>query len=165
MSDITGDAFTIHAAEEIIAAIEHVGKTAAQEQIGKALEITDEGAILGSDSTTPDNFIGIVKAVSGEGRATFAKSRMVNDLVTGADPTEAPYYDGNVDVPAGRAMTVERNCITYILMDDGDIEVGDLIKPAADGKFTKANAMADAVGRAYSIKDANSIVRAYIHAY
>lgn len=165
MSDITGDAFTIHAAEEIVAAIEHMGKTAAQEQVGKALEITDEGAILGTASTTPDNFIGIVKAVSGEGRASFAKARMVNDLVTGADPTEAPYYDGNVDVPAGRAMTVERNCITYVLMDDGDIEIGDLIKPAADGKFTKASAMSDAVGRAYSIKDSNSIVRAYIHAY
>lgn len=165
MSDITGDAFTVHAAEEITAAIEHVGKTAAQEQIGKALEITADGAVIGSASTTPDNFIGIVKAVSGEGRASFAKSRMVNDPVIGADPTLAPYYDGNVDVPAGRAMTVDRNCVTYVLMDDADIKVGDLIKPAADGKFTKATAMADAVGRAYSIKNANSVVRAYIHAY
>jgi len=165
MSDITGDAFTIHAAEEIVAAIEHVGKTASQEQIGKSLEITSDGAVMGSASTTPDNFIGIVKAVSGEGRASFAQSRMVNDPVTGADPTLAPYYDGNVDVPAGRAMTVDRNCITYVLMDDKDIEVGDLIKPAADGKFTKASSMSEAVGRAYSIKNANSVARVYIHAY
>lgn len=165
MSDILGNSLTVHAAEEIIAAIEHLGTTAAQEQVGKALEITADGAILGTSNTTPDNFIGIVKAVSGEGRAHFAKSKMVNDLVTGADPTEAPYYDGNVDVPEGRGMTVERNCVTYVLMDDTDIEVGDLIKPAADGKFTKASAISEAVGRAYSTKDVNDVARVYIGAY
>ena len=39
MSDITGDAITIHAAEKIEDAIEHVGYTSSQQQVGKAIKL------------------------------------------------------------------------------------------------------------------------------
>ena len=60
-------------------------------------------------------------------------------------------------------MTVERNCVTYVLMN-GDIKAGELIGCAADGKFKKVTAIADAVGRAYSANDANNVARVYIRA-
>ena len=43
MADTTGNEFTIVAAERIEKAIEKLGKTAAIDNIGKALEITDTG--------------------------------------------------------------------------------------------------------------------------
>ena len=165
MSDITGDAFTIHAAETIEKAIEHVGKTSSQEQIGKAIAIKDDGtgAIMATADDNAKTFIGVVKAASGESQATFAQSRMVNDAVTGANPTMAPYYQGDVTIPEGKAMTVERNCVTYVLME-GDIKAGELIGCAANGKFKKVTAIADAVGRAYSANNANNVARVYIRA-
>ena len=74
MSDITGDAFTIHAAETIEKAIEHVGKTASQQQVGKAIAIKNDGtgAVLAGASDNATTFIGVVKAASGESQATFA---------------------------------------------------------------------------------------------
>ena len=74
MSDITGDAITVHAAEDIIAAIEPVGKTSAKQQLVKAIEMTATGAKLASASTKPEDFIGVVKAVSGEGIMNYAQS-------------------------------------------------------------------------------------------
>ena len=163
MSDITGDAFTIHAKEDLVNAIEHVGKTSSQMQVGKALALDgdDEGVRFAKDGDTGKEFIGIVKAASGEAMATFAQSRMVNDPVNGANPTLAPYYDGNVTVPAGKAVTVERNCISYVMMAE-DVQAGQLIKPADDGLFAVADDIDEAVGRAYSANDSNNIARCYI---
>lgn len=165
MSDITGDAFTIHAKETIVNAIEHVGKTAAQMQVGKAIALDgdDDGARLATADDDVSTFIGIVKAASGESQATFAASRMINDAVTGADPTMAPYYQGNVTIPEGKAMTVERNCITYVLMSE-DVKAGELIACDADGKFKPTSDASAAVGRAYSANDANDVARVYIRA-
>jgi len=164
MSDITGDAFVVYAAEEIKDAIEHVGKTSSQMQVGKGIKIFDETGVTKSvDGTKADEFIGVVKAVSGEAQLSFAQTRMVNDPVNGANPTFAPYYDGNVTVPAGKALTIERNCITYVLAD-GDIEAGDLIGCAAGGKFKAVDDITKAVGRAYGAPDANDVVRVYIRA-
>ena len=163
MSDITGDAFTIHAKEDLVNAIEHIGKTSSQMQVGKALALDgdDEGVRFAKDGDNAEQFIGIVKAASGEAMATFAQARMINDPVNGANPTYAPYYDGNVTVPAGKAVTVERNCITYVLMAE-DIQAGQLIKPADDGLFAVCDDVADAVGRAYSANDSNNVARVYI---
>ena len=164
MSDITGDAFVVYAADKIEDAIEHVGKTSSQMQVGKGIAIKDETGVTKSGaSTTAKEFIGVVKAVSGEAQVGFGTARMINDVVTGADPTVAPYFTGNVTVPAGKALTIERNCITYVLAD-GDIEAGDLIGCAADGKFKAVDTVAEAVGRAYGAPDANDVVRVYIRA-
>ena len=165
MSDITGDAFTIHVKETIVNAIEHVGKTSSQMQVGKAIALDgdDDGARLAIASDDPSTFIGIVKAASGESQATFAASRMINDAVTGADPTMAPYYQGNVTIPEGKAITVERNCVTYVLMSE-DVKAGELITCDADGKFKPTSDASKAVGRAYSANDANDVARVYIRA-
>ena len=45
-----------------------------------------------------------------------------------------------------------------------NIKAGELIGCAADGKFKKVTAIADAVGRAYSANDANNVARVYIRA-
>lgn len=167
MSDITGDAFVVYAAEDIENAIEHVGKTSRQEQIGKGIAIKDETGVTKSVSgTTADKFIGVVKAVSGEAQLSFAKTRMINDPVNGANPTYAPYFDGNVTVPAGKALTIERNCVTYVFADETEekIAAGDLIGCADEGRFKKVTAVADAVGRAYGAANANGVIRAYIRA-
>ena len=50
MSDITGDSISIQAAEKIENAIEHVGYTSSQQQVGKAIQVTETGAKL-ADST------------------------------------------------------------------------------------------------------------------
>lgn len=165
MSDITGDAFTIHVKETIVNAIEHVGKTSSQMQVGKAIALDgdDDGARLAIADDDPSTFIGIVKAASGESQATFAASRMINDAVTGADPTMAPYYQGNVTIPEGKAITVERNCVTYVLMSE-DVMAGELITCDADGKFKPTSDASKAVGRAYSANDANDVARVYIRA-
>ena len=93
---------------------------------------------------------------------------MLGNPVTGANPTHAPYYLGNVTVLAGQALTVERNCITYVLADEeGDeIKFGDLIGCAANGKFKKVTDVDKAVGRAYSNQADNryNVIRAYIEA-
>lgn len=178
MSDITGDAFVVYAAEELTNAIEHVGKTSSQEQIGKAIEIKDQtGVKIATNNAKADKFIGVVKAASGEAQVGFGSARMINDIVTGADPTVAPYFTGNVTIPAGKALTIERNCITYVFADETVpenataeqreaiiIKAGDLIGCAANGKFKKVSAIADAVGRAYSSSNANGVIRAYIRA-
>ena len=88
---------------------------------------------------------------------------MVNDAVTGANPTMAPYYQGNVTIPEGKAMTVERNCVTYVLMSE-DVMAGELIACDADGKFKPTSDASKAVGRAYSANDANDVARVYIRA-
>jgi len=165
MSDITGDAFVVYAAETLEKAIEHVGKTSSQEQIGKAIAIKDEtGVKIATASDDATTFIGIVKAASGEAQVGFASARMINDVVTGADPTVAPYFTGDVTIPQGKALTIERNCISYVFGDE-DIKAGDLIKCAADGKFTTADDLSDgAVGRAYSSANSNGVIRAYIRA-
>lgn len=161
MADTTGNEFIIVAAERIEKAIEKLGKTAAIDNIGKGLEITNLGVKKSSASTTPDNFVGIVKAVSGEAEAEFEKARVIDNLITGRNPTEVGYYNGHVHVPKGASLTCERNLITYVLTD-GNIKFGDLIKPDADGKFKKASSFAESVGRAYSDSDSNDVVRAYI---
>ena len=179
MSDITGDAITIHAAEKIEDAIEHVGYTSSQQQVGKAIKLdldstgTDfnaRGAKKADKDTTKVEFLGIVKAVTSEAQGSFAPTKMLGNPVTGANPTEAPYYLGNVTVLAGQALTVERNCITYALADENaKIKFGDPIKCADDGKFTKADPDTDQdsiVGRSYSNQADNryDVIRAYIEA-
>lgn len=178
MSDITGNAFTIHAADKIEKAIEHLGYTSSQQQVGKGIsakvdatgsEFNARGAILCDDGDTKEQFLGVVKAVTSEAEVEFAKTKMLGNPVTGANPTHAPYYLGNVTVLAGQALTVERNCITYVLADgkaQDKIKFGDLIGCAADGKFKKVTDVSKAVGRAYS-NQADSrydVVRAYIEA-
>lgn len=180
MSDITGDAITIHAAEKIENAIEHVGYTSSQQQVGKAIklaldatgtEYNARGAKVADADTTKVEFLGIVKAVTSEAQGSFAPTKMLGNPVTGANPTEAPYYLGNVTVLAGQALTVERNCITYALADeDADIKFGDPIKCAADGKFTKADPDSDQdsiVGRSYSNQADNryNVIRVMVRAY
>ena len=162
MADTTGNEFTIVAAEKIEKAIEKVGKTAAIDNIGKGLEITSTGVKVSSASTTPGTFVGIVKAVSGEAEAEFEKAQVVDNLITGRDPTQVPYYNGNVTVPKGASLTLERNCHTYVLCSDNTVKFGDLIKPAANGVFTKTTTASEAVGRAYSDADSNNVIRAYI---
>jgi hypothetical protein len=180
MSDITGDSITIHAAEKIEDAIEHVGFTSSQQQVGKAIKLALDstetgfnarGAKKADDSTTKVEFLGVVKAVTSEAQGTFAKTKMLGNPVTGANPTEAPYYLGNVTVLAGQGLTVERNCITYVLAEkDAGIKFGDPIKCADDGKFTKADPSTDQdsiVGRSYSNQADNryDVIRVSIQAY
>ena len=161
MGDTTGNDFTIVAAQRIPKAIEKVGTTAAIDNIGKALEITSTGVVLASASTLPDKFVGIVKAVSGEAEAEFETARVIDGLITGRNPTQVPYYNGDVHVPKGASLTVERNCHTYVLTD-GNVQFGDLLATDAGGKFKTTTDMTKAVGRAYSDADSNDVVRAYI---
>ena len=155
MSDIVGDAVSIQVAEKIENAIEHVGYTSSQQQVGKLLEITETGLKLASEDTVLANFAGVVKAVTSEAEGSFAKTKVLGNPVTGANPTYAPYYLGNVTVLAGQKLTVERNCMSYVLAAEGeDIKFGDPVKCADEGKIAKANAaeVADgtAIGRAYT---------------
>jgi hypothetical protein len=177
MSDIKGDAFTIHTAEKIEKAIEHVGFTSSQQQVGKGISIKVDGtgseynargAVLSQDGDDLTKFIGVVKAVTSEAEVEFAKTKTLGNPVTGANPTHAPYYLGNVTVLAGQALTVERNCITYVLAKaDEDIQFGDLIKCSDDGLFAKAKDLDEAVGRAYSNQADNryDVIRAYIKGF
>ena len=176
MSDITGNAFTIHAAEKIEKAIEHVGYTSSQQQVGKGIcaktdatgtEYNARGAVLCADGDDKEKFLGVVKAVTSEAQGEFAKTKTLGNPVTGANPTYAPYFLGDVTVLAGQALTVERNCITYVLAKkDENIKFGDLIACSDDGLFQKANGVEDAVGRAYSNQADNKydVIRAYIEA-
>ena len=176
MSDITGNAFTIHAAEKLEKAIEHVGYTSSQQQVGKGIsanvESTDteynaRGAIFCKSGDTKETFLGVVKAVTSEAQGEFARTKTLGNPVTGANPTYAPYFLGDVTVLAGQALTVERNCITYVLATEGeDIKFGDLLACDADGKFKKASSVDKAVGRAYSNQADNryDVIRAYIEA-
>lgn len=177
MSDIKGDAFTIHTAEKIEKAIEHVGFTSSQQQVGKGISIKTDGdlsaynargAVLSQDGDDLTKFIGVVKAVTSEAEVEFAKTKTLGNPVTGANPTHAPYYLGNVTVLAGQALTVERNCITYVLAKaEEDIQFGDLIKCSNDGLFAKADNLDEAVGRAYSNQADNryDVIRAYIKGF
>lgn len=191
MSDIKGDAFTIHAAVDIDKAIEHVGFTSSQQQVGKGISLNigstaeDVGQIYSAQGArkcksgdTAKQFIGVVKAVTSEAEAEFAKTKALGNPVTGANPTHAPYYLGNVKVLAGQALTVERNCITYILCaaedDEGNaitdankVQFGDLIACGDDGKFVRTTDETEAVGRAYSNQADNryDVVRAYIKGF
>lgn len=158
MSDIVGDAVSIQAAEKIENAIEHVGYTSSQQQVGKLLEITETGLKTASKDTVLANFAGVVKAVTSEAEGSFAKTKVLGNPVTGANPTYAPYYLGNVTVLAGQKLTVERNCISFVLAEpatgDNAIKFGDPVKCADEGKIAKATAaeVADgtAIGRAYT---------------
>lgn len=159
MSDIVGDSVSIQVAERIENAIEHVGYTSSQQQVGKLLAFTKNGLVLATADTTFAEFAGVVKAVTSEAEGSFAKTKVLGNPVTGANPTYAPYYLGNVSVNAGQKLTVERNCISFVLAepaasDDDAIEFGDPVKCADDGKIAKATAaeVADgtAIGRAYS---------------
>ena len=181
MSDITGNAFTIHTSEKIEKAIEHVGYTSSQQQVGKAIAINTagdlssynaRGAKLADSDTDKSAFIGVVKAVTSEAQGEFARTKTLGNPVTGANPTYAPYFLGDVTVLPGQALTVERNCITYVLAEeDADIEFGDMIKCADDGKFTKATAAdlkdGKVVGRSYSNQADNryDVIRVYIEAF
>ena len=177
MSDIKGDAFTIHTAEKIEKAIEHVGFTSSQQQVGKGISIkvngtgseyNARGAVLSQDGDDLTKFIGVVKAVTSEAEVEFAKTKTLGNPVTGANPTHAPYYLGNVTVLAGQALTVERNCITYVLATAGEgIKFGDLIACDDDGKFKKTTDIDVAVGRAYSNQADNryDVIRAYIKGF
>lgn len=177
MSDIKGDAFTIHTAEKIEKAIEHVGFTSSQQQVGKGISIKTDGdlsaynargAVLSQNGDDLTKFIGVVKAVTSEAEVEFAKTKTLGNPVTGANPTHAPYYLGNVTVLAGQALTVERNCITYVLAKaKEDIQFGDLIKCSDDGLFAKAVNLDEAVGRAYSNQADNryDVIRAYIKGF
>ena len=161
MSDITGDAITVHAAEDIIAAIESVGKTSAKQQCGKAIEMTATGAKLASASTAPEDFIGVVKAASGEATMTYASARNVSAPIRGASFIDAPFFEGNVDIPAGAGFTVERHCISYVLGED-TIKFNDNLTLDADGKFKTAGSGDNVVAKAKSDADANGVVRASI---
>ena len=187
MSDIKGDAFTIHTAEKIEKAIEHVGFTSSQQQVGKGISIKTDGtgsaynargAVLSGEGDDLTKFIGVVKAVTSEAEVEFAKTKTLGNPVTGANPTHAPYYLGNVTVLAGQALTVERNCITYVLAatedgkgntitDANKIQFGDLIACGIDGKFVKTTDIDEAVGRAYSNQADNryDVIRAYIKGF
>lgn len=176
MSDITGDAFTIHAATKLEKAIEHVGYTSSQQQVGKGISANIEGADspynargarFCKDGDDKTQFLGVVKAVTSEAQGEFAKTKTLGNPVTGANPTYAPYFLGDVTVLEGQALTVERNCITYVLATkDAGIKFGDLIKCDEKGLFAKADSAAEAVGRAYSNQADNAydVIRAYIEA-
>lgn len=176
MSDITGNAFTIHAAEKLEKAIEHVGYTSSQQQVGKGISAKVEstgtaynarGARFCKDGDDRTQFLGVVKAVTSEAQGEFARTKTLGNPVTGANPTYAPYFLGDVTVLAGQALTVERNCITYVLAKAGEgIKFGDLIKCDDDGLFAKADDIDEAVGRAYSNQADNkyNVIRAYIEA-
>lgn len=176
MSDITGNSFTIHAAEKLEKAIEHVGYTSSQQQVGKGISANVAGAdspynargarfCIGDD--TKKEFLGVVKAVTSEAQGEFARTKTLGNPVTGANPTYAPYFLGDVTVLEGQALTVERNCITYVLAKkDENIKFGDLIKCSDEGLFEKTTSTDDAVGRAYSNQKDNKydVIRAYIEA-
>ena len=180
MSDITGNAFTIHAAEKLEKAIEHVGYTSSQQQVGKGISANIEGADspynargarFCKDGDDKTQFLGVVKAVTSEAQGEFAKTKTLGNPVTGANPTYAPYFLGDVTVLEGQALTVERNCITYVLAKKGeDIKFGDLIACADDGDakglFKKETDPSKAVGRAYSNQADNAydVIRVYIEA-
>ena len=177
MSDITGNAFTIHAAEKLEKAIEHVGYTSSQQQVGKGISAKVEdttgtaynarGARFCKSGDDKVQFLGVVKAVTSVAQGEFAKTKTLGNPVTGANPTYAPYFLGDVTVLAGQALTVERNCITYVLATKNEgIKFGDLIACDADGKFKKASSVDKAVGRAYSNQADNryDVIRAYIEA-
>ena len=168
MSDITGDAISIQAAEKIEKAIEHVGYTSSQQQVGKAIQVTKTGAKLADSNTTKQEFLGVVKAVTSEAEGSFAQTKTLSNPVTGANPTYAPYYLGNVTVLQGQKLTVERNCISYVLAKEGEgIEFGDPIACGDDGLFVKGSDDATIVGRAYSNQDDNryDVIRVRINAY
>lgn len=165
MSDITGDAITLIAAAEIPKAIEEFGVTASKQQVGKALEITDTGVQLPTGDAT--KFVGIVKAGSADSISHYAESKMVDGtLIRHGTEYVAPYYDAGITVPEGKALTVERNCISYVLMEDNSAKVGDLIglSTTKPGAFKVETDAAQAVGRVYSEPSAYNIVRAYIKA-
>lgn len=179
MSDITGNAFTIHAAEKLEKAIEHVGYTSSQQQVGKGISAAIEttktgynarGARFCKEDDDKKQFLGVVKAVTSEAQGEFARTKTLGNPVTGANPTYAPYFLGDVTVLEGQALTVERNCITYVLAKAGEeIEFGDLIKCDDEGLFAKLGENDDlslAVGRAYSNQADNKydVIRAYIEA-
>lgn len=161
MSDITGDAITVHAAEDIVAAIEPVGKTSAKQQCGKAIEMTATGAKLASSSTKPEDFIGVVKAVSGEAGMVYAQSRNISSPIRGASFIPAPFFEGPVTVYAGSALTVERHCISYVLGDTA-VKFNDNLALDDDGLFKVAGASDDVVAKAKSDADANGVIRASI---
>ena len=161
MSDITGDAITVHAAENIVAAIEPVGTTSAKQQVSKAIEMTATGAKLASASTAPENFIGVVKAVSGEAGMVYAQSKNISAPIRGASFIPAPFFEGPVTVYAGAALTVERHCISYVLGKD-TIKFNDNLALDADGKFKTAGSGDAVVAKALSDADANGVVRASI---
>ena len=180
MSDITGNAFTIHAAEKLEKAIEHVGFTSSQQQVGKGIcakidatgtTYNARGAVFCADGDDKEKFLGVVKAVTSEAQGEFARTKTLGNPVTGANPTYAPYFLGDVTVLEGQALTVERNCITYVLAeaqesDANKIKFGDLIACADDGKFKKASSVDEAVGRSYSNQADNKydVIRVYIEA-
>ena len=161
MSDITGDAITIAAAEDIVDAIEKVGTTSAQQQVFKAIEKTATGAKLASSSTKAADFAGVVKAASGEAIMTYAQSRNVSAPIKGNSYNPAPFYYGNVTIPAGASFTVERHCISYVL-GETTIKFNDNLALDDDGKFKTAGDGDDIVGKAESDADANGVVRASI---
>lgn len=161
MSDITGDAITVHAAENIVAAIEPVGTTSAKQQVSKAIEMTATGAKLASSSTKATDFIGVVKAVSGEAAMVYAQSKNVSAPIRGASFIPAPFFEGPVTVYAGSALTVERHCISYVLGED-TIKFNDDLALDDDGKFKTASGSDDVVAKALSDADDNGVVRASI---
>lgn len=161
MSDITGDAITVHAAEDIVAAIEPVGTTSAKQQVVKAIEMTATGAKLASSSTAPEDFIGVVKAVSGEATMHYAQSRNISAPIRGASFIPAPFFEGSVDVPAGAALTVERHCISYV-KGETTIKFNDNLALDDNGLFKTAGSSDKVVAKAKSDADANGVVRASI---
>lgn len=161
MSDITGDAITVHAAEDIEAAIEPIGTTSAKQQVSKAIEMTATGAKLASASTKATDFIGVVKAVSGEAGMQYTKAKNISAPIRGASFIDAPYFEGPVTVYAGAALTVERHCISYVL-GSTDIKFNDDLALDADGKFKTAGGSDDVVAKAMSDADENGVVRASI---
>lgn len=168
MSDITGDSISIQAAEKIEKAIEHVGYTSSQQQVGKAIQVTETGAKLADSDTTKQTFLGVVKAVTSEAQGSFAETKTLGNPVTGANPTYAPYYLGDVTVLQGQKLTVERNCISYVLAKEGEkIKFGDPIACGDDGLFVKGSDDATIVGRAYSNQEDNryDVIRVRINAY
>ena len=161
MSDITGDAITVHAAEDIEAAIEPVGTTSAKQQVSKAIEMTATGAKLASATTKPTNFIGVVKAVSGEAGMQYTKSKNISAPIRGASFIDAPYFEGPVTVYAGAAFTVERHCVSYVL-GTKTIKFNDDLALDANGKFKTAGTSDNVVAKAMSDADENGVVRASI---
>lgn len=161
MADIKGDAITIVASETIVNAIEKLGKTSSIDSIGKGLEITDSGVKMSDASTKPDKFVGIVKAVAADAEPEHEKARTIDSFIAQRPSGTLAYFNGNVTVPKGVTVTVERNTMTYVLTD-GNVKFGDLIATDADGKFVTTASYDDAVGRAYSDSDSNDVAYVYI---
>lgn len=66
----------------------------------------------------------------------YAESRNVSAPIR-TPYVQAKYFEGNVDIPVGAALTVERHCISYVL-DATIVKFNDNLTIDAGSKFKKA---------------------------